>query len=312
MAVGKVEFWNKARGEGAVIAEDGGRFRLMAKNLVGVEQSELAKGLEVVFDATPDGEAVRVRSCLAPFLILEEDLTTDDPLLRTRPCPNGVRSVIDQVLAQSVVNPGLRFDKYLVPAPKQEQQKKRLLDFVRQSCGDFSLCEEAACRREALTEIARGSAMAPEDLRFARSSPRTRFFAGECRNLPPPDLRVCLFARNRAERPGPGVRRDGLAAAPGTGVWHGGNQTRLRTGGRERVGFGYSRFPRGLALCLAEADRRYREQPSQKLLRRQGRTWRLGIARDGVFPGSGQGSGVLVRAGQAKRGDRGGRRGPGP
>ena len=43
-----------------MIAEDGGRFRLMAKNLVGVEQSELAKGLEVVFDATPDGEAVRV------------------------------------------------------------------------------------------------------------------------------------------------------------------------------------------------------------------------------------------------------------
>ena len=255
---------------------------------------------------------MRVRSCLAPFLILEEDLTTDDPLLRTRPCPNGVRSVIDQVLAQSVVNPGLRFDKYLVPAPKQEQQKKRLLDFVRQSCGDFSLCEEAACRREALL---RSLGVLPWPRRTSGSLAlhlARDFFAGECRNLPPPDLRVCLFARNRAERPGPGVRRDGLAAAPGTGVWHGGNQTRLRTGGRERVGFGYSRFPRGLALCLAEADRRYREQPSQKLLRRQGRTWRLGIARDGVFPGSGQGSGVLVRAGQAKRGDRGGRRGPGP
>ena len=199
----------------------------------------------------------------------------------------------------------------LVPAPKQEQQKKRLLDFVRQSCGDFSLCEEAACRREAVIEIARGSAMAPEDLRFARSSPRTRLSRWRMPESASTRSTGLPIARNRAERPGPGVRRDGLAAAPGTGVWHGGNQTRLRTGGRRKSRLRVQSFstrpgpawPKLIVDIVNNHHKNYYagkdgpgdwESPEMAYF--------LAVDRDQEF----------CSRWESKRGDRGGRRGRGP
>ncbi|MGZ3336050.1 MAG: type III-B CRISPR module RAMP protein Cmr6, partial [Isosphaeraceae bacterium] len=152
MPIGKVEFWNPARREGALLTESNERFRFTAGALAGLDPSEVHRGLELEFEVMSGGDAGRVRKREALFLTLKEDLPVDHRCFRVVPCPDRTRTLVESMLEREGVNPGLRLDKYLVPAPRQEQQKERLGDFVRRAGGDVSLFSELAGRRRAMLQ----------------------------------------------------------------------------------------------------------------------------------------------------------------
>src|SRR5208283_1019982 len=152
MPVGKVEFWNPARREGALVTENRERFRFTAGTLAGLDHTEVHPGLELEFEVMPGGDAGRVRKREALLLTLKEDLPVDHRCFRVVPCPDRNRTLVETMLGREGVNPGLRLDKYLVPAPRQEQQKERLGDFVRRAGGDVSLFSELTGRRRAMLQ----------------------------------------------------------------------------------------------------------------------------------------------------------------
>ena len=152
MPIGKVEFWNPARREGALLTESNERFRFTAGALAGLDPSEVHRGLELEFEVMSGGDAGRVRKREALFMTLKEDLPVDHRCFRVVPCPDRTRTLVESMLEREGVNPGLRLDKYLVPAPRQEQQKERLGDFVTRAGGDVSLFSELAGRRRAMLQ----------------------------------------------------------------------------------------------------------------------------------------------------------------
>src|SRR5271157_165048 len=152
MPVGKVEFWNPARREGALVTENRERFRFTAGTLDRLDHTEVHPGLELEFEVMPGGDAGRVRKREALLLTLKEDLPVDHRCFRVVPCPDRNRALVESMLGREGVNPGLRLDKYLVPAPRQEQQKERLGDFVRRAGGDVSLFSELAGRRRVMLQ----------------------------------------------------------------------------------------------------------------------------------------------------------------
>src|SRR4051812_20958220 len=125
MPVGTVEFWMPGRSEGALLAAGNQRLRFTARDLAGLSVAEIRRGLEVAFDPGPEGHARNVRLPLTSLLEPPADLPKDHPLLSGIPLPRELREILGREL-RGGCHPGLRLDKYLVPAADQEQQKLRL------------------------------------------------------------------------------------------------------------------------------------------------------------------------------------------
>ncbi|QDV33703.1 type III-B CRISPR module RAMP protein Cmr6 [Tautonia plasticadhaerens] len=152
MPIGRVQFWVRSRSQGAVLDERGARLLFTAKDLEGLRVEEIRDGLEVAFDLGPDGTARRVRQPRSSFLRPPEPLDRDDPLLTAVPLPPSLRELVERF--KGLVHPGLRLDKYMMPAVNQEGQKRVLSEVAERSQGDTQLLAEVLRRRDAMLDAA--------------------------------------------------------------------------------------------------------------------------------------------------------------
>ncbi|WP_152050235.1 type III-B CRISPR module RAMP protein Cmr6 [Tautonia marina] len=152
MPIGRVQFWVRSRSQGAVLDERGTRLLFTAKDLEGLRVEEIRDGLEVAFNLGPDGTARRVRQPRSSFLRLPKSLDRDDPLLSAVPLSPSLRDLVERF--KGLVHPGLRLDKYMMPAVNQEGQKRVLSEVAERSQGDTQLLAEVLRRRDAMLDAA--------------------------------------------------------------------------------------------------------------------------------------------------------------
>ena len=126
MAQGIIEFWNPAKGQGAIRSDSGEHFTFTAADVVGIKPAALIKGLRVAFEPKTGDSATRVHdtnAAASAALDVLPDLPPDHPIFRQPPVPEALAKVLAKCDA---IHPGLRLDKYLIPVANQEDQKDRL------------------------------------------------------------------------------------------------------------------------------------------------------------------------------------------
>ena len=221
-------------------------------------------------------------------------------MVASLPLPGTTSKLVGDV-PFSCRHPGLQLDKFIRPAPSQQEQKQSLAE-VCQAAGDGACLKSVLSRRETYLDGVGAGTLALHHHGAPDVAPGPRVGPGERRHLPAPPLWFRLFAGDRPEGDGPRLRRNSLAAhaIPGRrrrkagrrragksrrgladdrgGVRLGpalGRRQDVETAGpgearrRRRGRRGQHRFSRGLAGNLAPARTGHRQQPPCGLLSRQ-------------------------------------------